>query len=410
MQRNHSCKLAVASLSLALLMSTTFAATIRVPSEQPTIQAGIDAVADGDTVLVAPGIYAGSENRDLDYAGKAITVMSENGPDVTVIDCGSGGRGFCFDSGETADSKLTGFTITGGVEEKGGGIYCEKSSPSIANCVISDNRTSYFYPVGYGAGLYFKTSTSSVTDCVISDNTAISWYHYGSGAGIYCYNSRITVTDCSVSGNQSEWERNGYGGGIYCKESSFKAYNCLVSENVASAYGGGIYCSASLLELENCLILWNSSMYKKGGGICYAGSFATVTNCTFFQNSATGYQGGGGGIRSSGSPMYIRNCILWGDAPAEIEYSGNPPVVDYSDVQGGWPGEGNIQEKPRFIYAIGFDCLLRPLSPCIDAGDPSIEDALYRIPRWPDWYPNEARSDMGAYGGPGNRGWLNWLD
>lgn len=58
----------------------------------------------------------------------------------------------------------------------------------------------------------------------------------------------------------------------------------------------------------------------------------------------------------------------------------------------------------------GFEYLLKPGSPCIDTGDPSIEDALYdRHPRWPDWYPDGARSDMGAYGGPGNRGWLDWL-
>jgi len=59
----------------------------------------------------------------------------------------------------------------------------------------------------------------------------------------------------------------------------------------------------------------------------------------------------------------------------------------------------------------GFDYLLRPGSPCIDTGDPSVEDSLYDWhPRWPDWYPNGARSDMGAYGGPGNSGWLELPD
>ena len=85
------------------------------------------------------------------------------------------------------------------------------------------------------------------------------------------------------------------------------------------------------------------------------------------------------------------------------------PVFEYSDIEGGWAGQGNIDLDPRFVPFPfhGFDYLLNPNSPCIDAGDPSIEDRLSDChPRWPDWYPNGARSDMGAYGGPGNVGWI----
>ena len=63
------------------------ATTIHVPADQPTIQAGIDAAADGDTVLVADGTYTGDGNRDIDFGGKSIVLKSENGPVLTVIDC-----------------------------------------------------------------------------------------------------------------------------------------------------------------------------------------------------------------------------------------------------------------------------------------------------------------------------------
>jgi hypothetical protein len=65
-------------------------------------------------------------------------------------------------------------------------------------------------------------------------------------------------------------------------------------------------------------------------------------------------------------------------------------------------GDGMIDADPLFVSYHGFDFLLRKGSPCIDAGDPDIEDGR----SWPIWYNNGLRSDMGAYGGPGNVGWL----
>lgn len=73
---------------LLLLFATCCLAGInRVPSDYPTIQAALDASTDGDTVLVAPGIYTGEGNRDIDFKGKAITVKSEKDPQTCIIDC-----------------------------------------------------------------------------------------------------------------------------------------------------------------------------------------------------------------------------------------------------------------------------------------------------------------------------------
>ena len=73
----------------------------------------------------------------------------------------------------------------------------------------------------------------------------------------------------------------------------------------------------------------------------------------------------------------------------------------------GGGGYGNIVEDPHFGTFRGLKYVLGPNSPCIDSGDPAIEDRISDWhPRWPNWYPNGPRSDMGAYGGPGNIGWL----
>jgi hypothetical protein len=114
-------------LSLVTLASAT---TILVPSQYPTIQAGINAAVDGDTVLVADGTYTGSGNYNMDFLGKAIVVISENGPELCLIDCDSLGRGFYFHTNEDSNSVLSGFTITHGFGE-GAGIFCITSAPII---------------------------------------------------------------------------------------------------------------------------------------------------------------------------------------------------------------------------------------------------------------------------------------
>jgi len=86
------------------------AATIRVPSDQPSIQAGIDAAERGDTVLVAPGVYL----ENIDFRGKAITVAGEAGAEQTIIDGTFSGPVVTFRSAERQDSVLTGFTLQGG--------------------------------------------------------------------------------------------------------------------------------------------------------------------------------------------------------------------------------------------------------------------------------------------------------
>ena len=64
-----------------------FAGTIHIPGDSSTIQAGINGATDGDTVLVADGVYYGYGNYGISFNGKQVLLMSENGPDYTIIEC-----------------------------------------------------------------------------------------------------------------------------------------------------------------------------------------------------------------------------------------------------------------------------------------------------------------------------------
>jgi hypothetical protein len=210
-------------LCLVLVLAFTclgYAATIHVPGDQPTIQAGIDAASAGDTVLVADGTYTGIGNKNLDFNGKAITVTSEKGAESTIIDCEGDGRGVYFHSGETETSVVSGFTITNGFTEHGGGIRCENSSsPTIERNIIVGNSAS-----NSGGGIRCANFSSPIfRNNIIAGNSA-----NGAG-GIYCYQSSPIIVNTTISGNGANISE---GGGIYCRKYSYPTIkNTILWEN-----------------------------------------------------------------------------------------------------------------------------------------------------------------------------------
>lgn len=141
--------------ALMLTVSPAYSATIHVPSDQPTIQAGIDAAVGGDTVLVADGTYTGDGNRDIDFGGKSVVLKSANGPAFTIIDCegtfDDPHRGFFFHSNEDSTTVINGITIQSGfgadhktIIHAGSVILCDLATPfrSIKHPLTALNRTS----------------------------------------------------------------------------------------------------------------------------------------------------------------------------------------------------------------------------------------------------------------------------
>jgi hypothetical protein len=195
--------------TLPFVASPCWAKTIRVPTDSSSIQAGINGAEDGDSVLVADGVYTGEGNRDIPFLGKEVVVLAENGADYAIIysegDAENYHRGFQFTSSETRKSRLEGFTIMSGYAHDGGAITCtDSSSPTIANCIIKDNKAKL------------------------------------SGSALNCHNSSPEILNCIFMGNEAE------DGTITCSgdQASPRIANCTISENVADQ-GGAIFCGSS---------------------------------------------------------------------------------------------------------------------------------------------------------------------
>lgn len=158
------------------------ATVVRVPQDQSTIQAGIDAADVGDTVLVAEGIYTGDGNRDIAFGGKSVVLRSESGPLNTTIDCQGDETamhiGFDISRAGDSDVVIDGFTITGGYSSQGSGINFRTASPTVKNCVIVGN-------VGIisGGAVRCKGASPVFESCTFANNRSVT------GATAYLLNA-----------------------------------------------------------------------------------------------------------------------------------------------------------------------------------------------------------------------------
>ena len=236
---------------------------------------------------------------------------------------------------------LDGFTITGGnangpgLHDSGGGMFSDFGRQTVSNCTFIGNSANFA----------------------------------GGAIENYCGGPRLI--DCTVSDNWAAF----HGGGIYnSSDVSATLTNCMIVSNHAGSTGGGVYNSyESSPSFVNCIFSDNSAG-SAGGAISNGFASVTLTNCTFAGNSAPD----GRALSCDSYPKYvwasnlvIANCIIWESGQEIWNNDGSAITVTYSDIHGGWAGEGNIDANPLFVQSPddGADLHLQAGSPCIDAGD-----------------------------------------
>ena len=351
-------------------------------------------------------------------------------------------------SGTDETAVLDGFTITGGnatgphLEHHtcGGGMHNVDGSPTVINCTFRVNfaqvlgggmtNTANSDPTitnctftgnsaqnGGGMCCELNTCNPIITNCTFKSNLAV-W----GGGGMTNLSGRLKVRNCKFIGNSARWGAgmlNGNG-------SDAVVTNCNFTGN--SAYeGGAIYKRQDTAKLTNCILSGNQADF--GGGIyAYMLSSMAATNCTFCGNSALHGNALACDSKNQPSPstVDINSSILWDTGDEIWKDDISLITITYSDVQGSWSGQGNIDEDPCFAdpgywdangtpsdsnddFWVDGDLHLKSqagrwhprsnswiyddvTSPCIDAGDPNSD---YTSELW----PHGKRINMGAYGG-----------
>jgi hypothetical protein len=207
-------------------------------------------------------------------------------------------------------------------------------------------------------------------------------------------NASCVLTGLTIKGGKK--------GGIYCNDAEPMITMCIIEGN--RGFGIKLW-NKSNLTITNCVIAGNT-----GAGVelyqlrTKKANQATINNCTIADNLQQGVWGG--------EPTILNSIVYFnGSSLDDIQIESDSGMVSYSDIQGGWLGQGgnNIDADPLFADKSGGDYHLKSQagrwdtdsqswlqddisSPCIDAGDPDISVGL-------EPNPNGSLVNMGAYGG-----------
>lgn len=295
-----------------------------------SIQAAVDFAFDGDEIVVMSGTYTSDQlGHVIDLLGKTVWLHSNDGPETTFIDGEDERRCIVCVSGETNNTIIEGFTITGGsaipfdfngdgdpggwFENDGGGMYCEfSSSPSIDNCVFVNNSVGETNSSFGGAMFNNFYCNPLVTNCVFTNNSAENGTICWGGAIGNNYNSNGIFTNCFFTDNAA----SSHGGAVHNFDTDPIFIGCRFENNTGSgsySYGGAIYNYNSLSMYESCVIsnntcdddggaMWNDDTTPEGD------NKPTITNTQICANlpnhiGGLGFIDGGGNVISEECPV-----------------------------------------------------------------------------------------------------------
>ncbi len=289
-------------------------------------------------------------------------LLGDDGPGGSNIDDNS----YHILTAEGVDAGLEGLIVAAGnVEDfpsdgRGGGLLQEGGSLSLSHCLFLGNSAivgGAIYSFGFceleidsctfignfgevGGAINFREGTLTITRSMFADNGNIGFAGGGAIAAFTIYD--VFIDETTFSGNSS-----GAGAAMVAVAETLAIANCIFAGNSGGFIGGAIEEASASTSIVNCLFAANEA--SLGGGLYTGTPGAQVVNCTFVNNGNIALMSS-----SFGTPE-VANCIFHGNDGEPIAEDppvpGQPTAVTFSNVQGGWPGAGNIDADP--IFALG---------------------------------------------------------
>jgi predicted outer membrane repeat protein len=379
-------------LFILVLSVSSFARTWNISAngsgDAPTIQAGIDSAAAGDTVFLADGTYSGDGNRDISFRGKAVTVSGNENQDC-IIDCeGSAAHphtGFIADLGESVTTVLSQVTIRNGYYDAGGGLVCAQSGgrggcPVITNCAFENNTAEN----DGGAIMAFDYASPLIGYCRFSGNTAGTY-----GGAMAIVSGGPAIVGCEFQGNSAYM-----GGALRASAATLSISYCNFYGNWSSGSDGGAmdfqWCSVMMLQ---CTSSGNRSPFT-GGSIHANNTSLYITGSTFAADSSgegaiIAFRGDAGSFTALKTVMaYGRNssavhCFPSAPTPAFscCDVFGNS-LGDWVDCLAGQNGTNSNFSQDPLICDIKTKVFgVETCSPCL----PANNSCGHQVGAWGEW-------------------------
>lgn len=374
---SFSLSIAVACLAVQASEATIINVDALGGGDYLTIQEGVDAASEGDTVLVAPGTYP----ETVALRGLNVALLSEEGASATRMDPGR----LTATSGEDSTTVVDGFTIANGPYQDGSCVFLDESGPTIRNSVIEGGNASN------GAGAYCEGAPRPTFE-----NVVIRGCSGASGVGVYLRDSYAVFRDCEIL----DCERGAFGGAVYASGGAptfeHVRMDGITTLGASRDYGEVIYLSGSNARFVDVFVHPAGDDYDHHSVVECSGGTVTFDGVTLYTDDSPSY-GTPGFVAKNGASLSIVSGTVVNDDWCVWYQTGTTGTIERSVLvrkDGGqtvacWtPGPSaeifhsclvdtgcgdahdNIYTDPLFCHYLAADFTLHDDSPCLPGGNP----------------------------------------